>query len=200
MRFLSVLRFGLECPRLVRHVFGTVALGDDVANFGNGDGGERDRVGTHVRNKTDLVLAGKGNAFVKLLRNPHGALRVEPQLARGFLLQGGCRKRCCRVTAALTLVNAQDIEFTACCVEDGFLNFACSSLILKAELLNLLALVANQARSERLLILADIRLDGPVFACLEGFDFELPLDDHAQRRTLYAPSREASLYFFPQQR
>jgi len=188
MRFLGILGFGLELPRFVRHVCGAVALSNNVANFCNGDIGERDRVGTHVRNKTDLVFAGQGNTFVELLCNPHGALSVEPQLAGGFLLQGGCRKRRSRVTAALTLVNAKDIEFAVGGVEDGFLNFACSIFVLKAELFNFLTPVANQPRRERLLALADISLDRPVFTCLESFDFEFTLDNHAQGRTLHASS------------
>src|SRR5690606_37552889 len=43
-------------------------------------------------------------------------------------------------------------------------------------------------------------LDGPVLACLERLDLLLALDDHAQRRRLYAPGREARLDLAPQHR
>ena len=65
---------------------------------------------------------------------------------------------------------------------------------------DLLAFVANQSCHERLLAFADVGLDGPVLAGLECLDLELPLDDHAQRRTLYASGRQAALDLLPEQR
>ena len=42
VRLLGVLRLILERAHFVGHVLGAVALGDDVANFGNRDFGQRD--------------------------------------------------------------------------------------------------------------------------------------------------------------
>ncbi len=87
MRFLCVLRFVLEYAGLVRNVLLTIALRDDIANLGDGNVGQRYRVGSHVGNQADLVFAGQLDTFVKLLRNAHRPLRVEAELSRGLLLQ-----------------------------------------------------------------------------------------------------------------
>ena len=69
--------------------------------------GQRHRVGTHVGDEADGAFA-EIHAFIELLRQAHGALRGEAELARGFLLQrrGGERRR--RIALALLAVDGAD--------------------------------------------------------------------------------------------
>ena len=69
-------------------------------------GRQRHRVGTHVGDQADAAFADV-DAFVQLLRQAHGALGVEAELARGFLLQrrGGEGRR--RVAAALLAIDGE---------------------------------------------------------------------------------------------
>ena len=46
----------------------------------------------------------------------------------------------------------------------------------------------------------ELGFDRPVFARDEGFDFLLPLHDHAQRRRLHPARRQTALHFAPQHR
>ena len=67
------------------------------------DGGvrQRRRVGPHVGDVTPLVQA---------LRDLHGPLRGEPQLARGLLLEGGGDEGSSRRSPVRALLNARDLE------------------------------------------------------------------------------------------
>ena len=85
---LRILRFVLEGARLIRDILLAVTFRDHVANLGDGNVGQRHRVGTHVGNQADLAFARQLDTFIELLRNAHRALRVEAELTRRFLLQG----------------------------------------------------------------------------------------------------------------
>ena len=61
------------------------------------------------------------------------------------------------------------------------------------------AFVGNQPGCERLPVLAQVGLDGPVLACPERLDLEFALDDHSQGRALHAPCGQAGLDLLPQQ-
>src|SRR5690606_20295769 len=68
------------------------------------------------------------------------------------------------------------------------------------ELLELLAVELDQPGAEGLRGMRALGLDGPVFARLERLDLFLALDDHAQRRRLYATGRQTGLDLAPQHR
>ncbi len=110
VRFLGVLRLGAIDPRLLRESLLPVQLHDDFANLADGFLREIERVRAHVGDEADGALADV-DAFVQLLRNAHGLLRAEAELARGFLLQGRGRERRRRIAAALLAVDPQYGEF-----------------------------------------------------------------------------------------
>ena len=177
MGLLRVLGLGFELTRRLGDVLVAVAVGDDLADFVNGDRGERHRVGAHVGDQADIALARELDTFVEFLRNAHGPLRVETELARCFLLQSRCREGRGRVAAALTLRDADCGQLAVRSGEDGFLHVARLRFVLEAELLDLVTAVTDQPGYEWLLVFADIGLDGPVLARLECLDFQLTLDD-----------------------
>ena len=80
-------------------------------------------VGAHVGDEADAAFA-EIDAFIELLRQAHGALRGEAELARGFLLQrrGGERRR--RIAAALLAVDGDDVQEALRGILDGLLDVA----------------------------------------------------------------------------
>jgi len=58
----------------------------------------------------------------------------------------------------------------------------------------------SQLSAEALFLLEQIRLDSPVFPCLERLDLLLPFDDHAQGGALYTPCGETAPDLLPEQR
>ena len=72
---------------------------DELAHFGDGVVRDARRIGTHVGDETDRAFAAQFHAFIELLRQHHGALHAEAQLARRFLLQGGRDERSDRIAA-----------------------------------------------------------------------------------------------------
>ena len=87
MRFLRVLRLAGIGARHGRHITVAIPLADDAARFGDGFAHHGDAVGSHIGDQADGVAADL-DAFIEALRDLHGALGGEAQLARGFLLQG----------------------------------------------------------------------------------------------------------------
>jgi hypothetical protein len=75
--------------------------------------GHTRRVGTHVRDETDAVVAADVDAFVQILREPHGALGAEAQLLGGFLLQRGRGEGGGGVLAPLAPLDLGDEELLA---------------------------------------------------------------------------------------
>ena len=86
--FVGVLRFllGLVDGRSGRQILGTEFSVDVLAHFGQSLVGNAGRVGTHVGNQTGETFISQFDAFVQALRQAHGTLHAEPQLASGFLL------------------------------------------------------------------------------------------------------------------
>ena len=85
MRFLRILGFVAVGIWLIRHVFMAVFLPDRCP-----DGDDRflphiDAVGSHIGDQANR-LAAKRDAFIQLLRGPHGAGSAESELAGRFLL------------------------------------------------------------------------------------------------------------------
>ena len=109
--FLGVLRLGLVDARLLGHLVLAVQPGGDLADLRDRLGGQRHRVGAHVGDQADAALADV-LALVQLLREAHGAARVEAELARGLLLQGGGGEGRRGVAAALLALDRVDGELT----------------------------------------------------------------------------------------
>src|ERR1700733_10495645 len=86
VRILRVL-LGLEGIRRGRQIGIPQLRLDPLTHTGNRIWRDAGRVSTHVSDETDCAFAGDLNAFVKTLRHPHGALDIEPKLARSILLQ-----------------------------------------------------------------------------------------------------------------
>ncbi len=144
VRFLRILRLGLELARLFGNVVLAVALRDDLAYFVYRDLGQRYRIGTHIGYEADITFAGQLDTFVKPLRRAHGALRIEPELARCFLLQCGRREGRCRIAATLLPRDAERLQFPVRRVEQCFLDLARGRFVLEAELFDLVALVGDE--------------------------------------------------------
>ena len=109
MRFLRILRLGLVGARRVGPVVGAEFLLDCAARVGDRFAGHVDAVGSHIGDEA-RGLAAYVDAFIKLLGDAHGALRVEAELARGLLLQRRCREGRRRVSLGglgLDSVNAE---------------------------------------------------------------------------------------------
>ena len=102
MRFLGVLGLGGIEARLVRHIVASIEAADDLAGLVQGLGRGLDAVRPHVGDQADR-LAADVDALIELLGGLHGALRVEAQFARGFLLKGRGRERRRRRTLGGTL-------------------------------------------------------------------------------------------------
>src|SRR5579864_3430434 len=83
----------------------TIFLANVLPHFRDRLGSDTGRIGTHISDKADEAFFAKFDAFVKALRNHHGALHAETQLARRVLLQlaGGEWRR--GVAAAFFLVD-----------------------------------------------------------------------------------------------
>ena len=107
--FLGVARFVLVEARALGHRRLAIQPRDDLADLAEGLVGEVHGIGTHVGDETHRALAVV-DTFVELLCKAHGALCAEPELAGGFLLQGGGGERGCRVAVALFTVDRQHAQ------------------------------------------------------------------------------------------
>src|SRR6202158_6364737 len=107
VRPLRILLFFESIGRLWQ-VGGTVFLAHVLAHFLDRLGSDAGGIGTHISDQTDEAFFAEFDAFVEALRDHHGALHAETQLARRILLPvtGGKRRR--GVAAALFLVNRAD--------------------------------------------------------------------------------------------
>ena len=179
--FLGILRLGLVDARLFGDLVLAVQPRRHLADLGHRLGGERHRVGAHVGDESDAALADV-LPLVQLLREPHGAPRVEAELARGLLLQGGGGEGRGGVAAALLALDREHGERAGRGRLDGALDLARLRLVGEAELFDLAAAVLEQLQREVLRAVRALALDGPVFLRLEGFDFLFALADHAQCR------------------
>ena len=122
------------------------------------------------------------------------------------LLQRGCGEGRRRIAAALLAVDGKYPQRPGGAAGGAgrrpqrILGLARRALVGEGELLDLRAAVLEKFQRESLAAVRTLALDGPVLLGDEGSDFLLALADHAQRRALHAPRREAAAHLLPQQR
>jgi hypothetical protein len=190
VRFLRVLRLRLVDTRRVGQGGSAVQLADDTADLVDGIRAQAHRVRTHVGNEAHRALA-EVDTFIQALRETHRALRTEAQLARGLLLQRRRRERRRGVALALLLLDVRDDQGALRVALELLLCRLRSAHVRDGELFYLLATELRQLGREIRAVLRRLRVDGPVFAWLEGEDLFLALADHAQCRALHAARRRA---------
>ena len=87
-RLVSVLRPGAGLDRLRRtDVLVALLLFDPCGDTRLGFGRDPSRVGSHVGDETGRPFGAELDAFIEVLRDPHGAARRKPQPAGGVLLE-----------------------------------------------------------------------------------------------------------------
>ena len=155
-------------------------------------------VGTHVGDQAG-GLAVDVDAFVQLLRQPHGLLRAEAELAGGLLLQGGGGERRRRVAPDPLALDRADGEARPPrpppwppCASASVLRSNWSSR-LPSRWVSRAVNGAPPGVDEQ-------RLDGPVFARAEDLDLGFALADQAQRDRLHPPGAAAAGQLAPQHR
>src|SRR5436190_13546038 len=122
-----------------------------------------------------------GYAFVQALRDHHGALYAESELARRVLLQFAGRERSSCIAAPLLLFYGADQPIRGF---EGGANLACFFLVRNFDLL---FAFADEAGIEgRRLGSGKIGVNGPIFFFVECLDFTLTLDDQPEGDRLYA--------------
>ena len=199
---LCVFGFGFVGDRFVGHVFLAVAIGDHGTNLVDRLLCQRDRVGTHVGDQTNFALANV-DTFVQFLRGAHGALSAKAQLARGFLLQRGGRERCRRAATTLFLVDLGYQQLAVGGIGQRLFNLARGVFRFDGELLDLAALILDEAADEAagflFELLGNVGLNGPVLARVERFDLRFALANHAQGRALHPTGGQTAANLLPQQ-
>src|SRR5215213_3209587 len=99
--------------RLFRHVPRPELAADHLPNLGEGRIRDSRGVGSHISYQADKPFLADLDPFVQLLRQLHGLLDREAQLARGFLLQLRSDKRRDRVALFLSGRDRRDDEALA---------------------------------------------------------------------------------------
>ena len=155
--------------------------------FGNPRG-----VRAHVGDQADRALFAQLDALVEPLRQDHGALDAEAQLARRFLLQCGGDEGRHRIAALLARTDRLDDVIRAIELRDHPI-----SDLLAAELRRLVVLFDQVRVQQRRFARAQVRVDGPILVLEERGDFALALHDHTQRYGLHAAGGEAPPDFIP---
>src|SRR5204863_4279643 len=143
----------------------------------------------------DLALGAELDAFVKPLRQSHGASYAEAQLARGILLKfaGGERRR--RTAAALFLLYAPHRPLRLLQLgADGICRLLAADFKLVAGQADITGIEIGGLGTD------EIGIHGPVFLLLESLDLALAVHDQAQSNGLHSPGRDAAADFIPQQR
>ena len=148
-----------------------------------------------------VLAAAERDAFVELLRDPHGALGRHAQTVRGVLLQLRGRVRSRRFARGLALRDALDLV-----VGDLEVRHVASGVLLvedrqpRADLVELLAVDALERCHERMGLLAlEARVDEPVVDRNERITLVLAVDDDAKRGRLNPPGRKPKRELLPQQ-
>ena len=93
LALIDVGRFGNERS--------AVAVLNQAANFVQRVVGHARGIGSHISDETDRAFRAQLHAFIQPLRQHHGPLHAEPQLARRLLLQRGRDERRDRVALLL---------------------------------------------------------------------------------------------------
>ncbi len=196
MGLLGVLGLGLVDAARFRDIFLAIAAGDHFARLGDGFRGGLDAVGPHIGDQAD-GLAADIDALIQFLGRLHGALGVEAQLARGFLLQGrGGEGRGWGAAAGL-LLHRGDLE---CRGLYGQLGGPGGGGVAQVELGQALALVLDQAGQEGIGAGGDVRLHRPIFLGLEPLDLQFAIDHQPQGHGLHPAGRARARQLAPQHR
>ena len=194
MRILRVF-LGLIKIRLLGKILIAVFRSYELPGLGERVVGNPHGVGAHVGDEADLALFAQLHAFIKSLRQTHGALHREAQLARGILLECAGGKRRSRRAAALFLLDGADLPLGLFQRRPKF-----AGLFFVGDFRLLLA-APHEARIELWRLGgSELGVDRPVFFFLEGADLALALYDQAQRHRLHPAGGEPAPDFVPQQR
>src|SRR5271166_5103047 len=186
LRLVGVRRFGQK--------LGTEIASDKVTHFAYRFIRHARRIGTHVGNESDRAFVAEVDAFVEALRQDHGTLNAEAQLARGVLLELAGSERRCRAAAALALVNRAHAPVG---VLQGGLQFGGFFAIRNR---GFLATNADKTRRKcRWLGGLQVRVKSPILFLNEHLDFAFALDDEPQRNRLHAAGGEPAADLVPQQ-
>ena len=158
-------------------------------------GDDAGRIGTHISNEADGAFFAELHAFIQALRDHHGALHAEAQLAGGILLQfaGGEWRR--GIAAAFFLIDRSNHPIGIFqSGADLFRFFGVANF-------DLLFALADETRVEgRRLAGSEVGINRPVFFLLERLDLAFALDDQTQCDGLHASGGETSTDFVPEQR
>ena len=196
MRFLSVLGLAGIDPRRRRHIAGAIFLADNLARLGDGFRHHDDAVGTHISDEAG-GLAADLHAFIQSLGHLHGALGIEAQLARSFLLQGRGDEGRLRIAFDRRGFDAADGKVLRL---DRFYRAGGIGLVGQRKLFQLLAIQLDQPRREGARAGFDIGFDAPIFLRLEGLDLDFAFHHQAQRHRLHTTRRARARQFAPQHR
>ncbi len=196
-RLVRSLRVLLLFERVGRlgQVSRAIFLANVFAHFLDGLGSNPGRIGTHVGDQTDQAFVAQFHAFIQALRNHHGALHAEAQLARRVLLQFAGGERRGGVAAALFLVDRSD-DPVGCF--QGSANLFGVFAVGDFDLLFALAHESARRTPAACWRRGARRWSSTHF--LERLDLAFAFDNQAQRDGLHAPGRETAAHFIPQQR
>ena len=152
------------------------------------------RVGTHVGNETDLpVLSPHVDAFVEILRQPHGALGTEAQLFGRFLLQRRRGEGRRRIFPLLTALHVGDGKLRPSLqVGENPLGFRSGGDF------RLAPIDVMELGREGLRALLQVGRDAPILNGGERADFAFALHDDAECHGLHTPGGKPLLYRLPQ--
>src|SRR5579862_1083639 len=196
-RLVRTLRFLLlfKCVGRFGQIILPIFFADIFADFCDRLGRNPRGVGAHVGDETNGAFFAKFHAFGETLRNHHGALDAEAQLARGVLLQLAGREGRRGVAPAFFLVDRTNnplglFERDA----DLFSFFAVIDLDL------LLALAQETRVKGRRLVGGKVGVDRPVLFFLERLDFAFAFDDQAKSKGLHPSGGKTSADLVPKQR
>src|SRR5215213_2172163 len=194
--------------RLFRHVPRPELAADHLPNLGEGRIRDSRGVGSHISYQADKPFLADLDPFVQLLRQLHGLLDREAQLARGFLLQLRSDKRRDRVALFLSGRDRRDDEALAL----QFGQYVARLLLFFYMDLALLEVFAEIGGLDGLLVDAEepgvegrrqlrrqVRRYRPVLGRHEGEDIPLALDDQPQRDRLDPARRQPAPDFVPEQ-
>ena len=183
----------LICIGRIGQVGCAIGFGDVFAHLGKGFGSDAGRIGSHVSNEADQSLVAKLDAFIQTLRNHHGALYAEAELARGILLQLAGRKRRSGIAPALFLFRGPYSPIGIFKSEPDFFR------VLAVGDFNFLFALPEKACVERGRLRGrQIGVDRPIFFFLEGLDLAFAIHDQTQRNRLHASSGKSPANFVPQ--
>ena len=182
MGFLRVLGTADIGARRIGQIARAEILADQTPGVGDGFARHVCAIGAHISNESHRLAAHR-HALVQLLRDLHGSLGGEAELARGFLLQRRGDERWGRVPLdgfGFDLAHGEALRPDGI---GGALGIRCRP---QRQLFEFLAVEMGQPGGERAGGSAQIGVDGPVFLRSEGFDFVFAFADEAQRHRLHA--------------